>query len=76
MKKAVDKRTSLKTTPKSLLRQEKGQLILEYVLLISVVVVVAASLSRLLVSRNEDNPGVIINKWVQFLNLVGQDMGD
>ena len=49
-----------KVTVKSLLGQNKGQLIIEYVLLIFVVAAAAVLLSSLLVSRADGDEGVII----------------
>lgn len=65
-----------KVTLKSLVGQNKGQLIVEYILLVFVVVVVAVLLSKLLVSRQEGSTGLIITKWVQLLQMVGSDLGD
>ena len=59
----------------SRLRQNKGQLLLEYVLLIFIVVSAATVLTRTLVGRG-DNPGIIINKWSQLNQMVGEDIGD
>ena len=63
-------------TPKAILRQNKGQLIVEYVLLIFIVVTACALLTRMLVGRGDGNNGVVITKWSQLLNMVGQDVGD
>ena len=59
-----------------LLRQKKGQLIVEYVLLIFIVVSIATLMTRMLVGRGEGDNGIIITKWSQMLNMVGQDLGD
>lgn len=66
----------MKPTPIQIVRQEKGQLILEYVLLLFTVVVIATTLSRGLVGRRDGSSGVVINKWGQILEMVGQDLGD
>ena len=63
-------------TPKAILGQNKGQLIVEYILLIFIVVVVCALLTRTLAGRSPDNEGVVIVKWSQLLEMVGQDLGD
>ena len=65
-----------KVTAKSILGQNRGQLVVEYVLLIFMVVVLCALMTRLLVSRNPEDQGVIITKWSQLLEMVGQDLGD
>ena len=63
-------------TVKSKLRQKKGQLVVEYLLLIFIVTIAAVLLSRLLVGRTDGDSGVIIMKWQDLINMVGQDVGD
>ena len=62
--------------PKQILREEKGQLILEYILLLFIVVTIATILSRGLVGRTEGSTGVVVSKWNQILEMVGEDLGD
>jgi hypothetical protein len=50
--------------------------VVEYVLLLIVAVALAALIVRLMVSRNPDEPGVIINKWYQIIRTVGEDLAD
>lgn len=85
MPKKANGRISLKTenqkpysnvTPVSILGQNRGQLIVEYILLIVLVVAIATTLTRSLVGRGEGETGVIITKWAQLLEMVGQDIGD
>lgn len=69
--------SSQQITVKTILRQNKGQLVVEYVLLIFVVVVIATLLTKSLVGRNSDGTGgIIINKWSQMIQMVGSDLGD
>lgn len=63
-------------TVKSVLRQNKGQLIVEYLLLIFIVTVAAVLMSKLLVGRADGDSGVIITKWAQLLEMIGADIGD
>lgn len=65
-----------KTTILSPLGQNKGQLIVEYILLIVVVVMIATLLQSRLVGRGAGGVGIIISKWSALTTLVGQDMGD
>ena len=67
---------SQKVTLKTVLGQNKGQLVVEYVLLLAIAVMIAATLQSALVGRSEGNTGIIINKWGQLLELVGNDLGD
>lgn len=59
-----------------MLRQNRGQLLLEYVLLIFVVATAAVMLSSALVSRDDADPGIIVYQWNRLLEMVGQDIGD
>jgi hypothetical protein len=45
----------------------------EYVLLIIVGVTVWITLVRTLVSRDPNSPGVVVAKWQQIIQFVGQD---
>ena len=74
--KIKEKSSPRKVTPKTIIGQNKGQLILEYILLIFVVAAAAVLLSKSLVGRGEGEEGVIITKWAQLLQMVGQDLGD
>lgn len=63
-----------KVTLMSPLGQNKGQLIVEYILLIVIVVGIATLLQSRLVSRS--GSGIIINKWIALTQIVGEDLGD
>ena len=63
-------------TPKTILRQNRGQLIVEYILLIFIVVSICTILTRTLVGRGDDQAGLVIVKWSQLLQMVGSDVGD
>ncbi len=65
-----------KNTAQAILGQNKGQLILEYILLIFVVASVAVLLSSTLVGRGEGRRGVIVTKWNHLIEMIGQDVGD
>lgn len=71
MKKSLEQ-----TTPKSLIRQNSGQIIVEYILLMFIAVTIATLLTSQLVGRSDGNNGVIISKWVELLDMIGQDVGD
>ena len=63
----------LKANRKKLLGQNKGQIIVEYILLMVIVVSACAMLTRTLVGRG-DEPGAIIIKWNQLNQMVGADI--
>ncbi len=54
----------------------RGQVVVEYVLLLTLSVAFAALLVNLFVSRSEDNPGVLVQKWKELQEEVGKDLPD
>ncbi|MCB0378971.1 MAG: hypothetical protein KDD33_10800 [Bdellovibrionales bacterium] len=70
------KASSPKSTAKFLIGQNSGQIIVEYILLITISVAIATLLTTLLVGRGEGRSGIIINKWGQLLQIVAEDIGD
>lgn len=48
----------------------------EYILLLVIAVGLAALLTKQLVSRNTDDPGIITSKWFQILKDIGKDLPD
>jgi hypothetical protein len=50
--------------------------VVEYILLLVIAVGLAALLSKQLVSRNMDDPGIITSKWDQILKAIGNDLPD
>ncbi|WP_413294730.1 hypothetical protein ACLSU7_06410 [Bdellovibrio sp. HCB185ZH] len=55
---------------------KRGQIVVEYVLLLVIATGVAALLVSQLVSRNTDKPGVLTAQWQLILNAVGSDVPD
>ena len=55
---------------------QKGQIVVEYVLLLVIGVGLAALLISQLVDRNSESPGVLVAKWHQILQTVGNDLPD
>ena len=58
------------------LRTERGQIVVEYVLLLVVGVAVAMLITGQMVSRNPNSPGFLIKKWVDIINTIGKDTSD
>lgn len=58
------------------LRSSRGQVIVEYVLLMVIAVAVAALITKELVQRDPENPGILIQKWDDMLKEIGQDLPD
>lgn len=55
---------------------QRGQLVVEYVLLLSMAAIVAAIVVSKLGSRNPDEPGAIIKGWSAIIKSVGDDKAD
>ncbi|KYG61760.1 hypothetical protein [Bdellovibrio bacteriovorus] len=55
---------------------KRGQIVVEYVLLLTIAVGLSALLVKQLASRNSDEPGVLVSKWHNILNVVAQDVPD
>jgi hypothetical protein len=51
----------------------RGQIVLEYVLLLSVAVGIAALIVSSLASRDSAKPGIIISKWCEIQKLIRID---
>lgn len=55
------------------LRNQRGQLVVEYVLLLLVVVVIATTLVKGLISQDESEPGALVRAWQTMITIVGND---
>lgn len=58
------------------LNNNRGQIVLEYILLMLVAITIAVLITKQLVGRNPDNPGVVIQKWSQITQVIGADQSD
>ncbi|OFZ14863.1 MAG: hypothetical protein A2Z20_04545 [Bdellovibrionales bacterium RBG_16_40_8] len=54
-------------------RNERGQVAVEYVLILVVAVLIALILMKGLVSRNPNNPGALIAGWQSVAAWIGED---
>lgn len=54
----------------------KGQILVEYLLLMVIAIAVATLLTKQLVSRNDQSPGMIIRQWHQIIRSIGNDVPD
>ena len=55
---------------------ESGQIIVEYILLLVFAVSMAVLIMDQLVSRNENQPGLVTRKWSAIIQAVGVDFAD
>lgn len=60
----------------SVLNNQSGQVVVEYILLLTVGIGIAVLLSNQLVSRNADSPGIITGAWARINNTIGEDIID
>ena len=61
---------------KSTFRKDSGQIVLEYILLLVAGVGMAALVTSTMISRNEQNPGFLIVKWMKIIQEIGKDQTD
>jgi hypothetical protein len=57
-------------------RNSGGQVVIEYVLLLVIAVAMAALISKQLVSRDPDNSGILVKKWMDIQKTIGDDLPD
>lgn len=55
---------------------EKGQVLIEYILLMVIVVACASILMRGLVSRQTGRQGAVIRVWDDIIKIIGNDLPD
>lgn len=60
----------------SILRNRRGQIVVEYVLLLVVGVGLAILITSTMVSRNPDSPGFLVKKWYDIIQTIGKDTAD
>ena len=53
--------------------KQKGQILLEYILLITIVIFIARALIEGLVLRDQDNEGVVIKHWIAVSEIIAED---
>lgn len=58
------------------LKKNSGQVVVEYVLLLVIAVAMAALITKELVKRDPDNPGILVEKWDSILKTIGEDLPD
>ena len=58
------------------LTSPRGQVAVEYVLLLITGVAIASLIVSLVVSRSDTNPGFLVIKWQQIIDMIGSDVID
>ncbi len=67
---------AVKTSRKINLGSNRGQIVVEYVLLLVIGVGVAMVITSTMVSRNPDSPGFLVKKWFDIIKTIGEDTAD
>lgn len=57
-------------------RNNRGQLIVEYVLLLAIAAVVSGIVVNRIASRDPDSQGAIVTGWVKVIQSIGSDPVD
>lgn len=60
------------------MRNKRGQVIVEYLLIMVLMVAIAATLTKKLVGRGDDDSsqGVIVKSWSRMIKVIGNDLPD
>lgn len=61
---------------KSRKSSQRGQIVIEYILLLVVAVTIATIMIKGLVNRSTENPGIVVKKWREIQAEVGGDLPD
>lgn len=56
--------------------KNRGQVALEYILLLSLSVFIVLMMVRILVGADPENPGLIYRVWLDLLEIIGSDKPD
>ncbi len=55
------------------IRNRSGQVVIEYILLLVIVTGLGAVIIKGLVSRNSEEPGLLVAKWHSILKTIAED---
>ena len=58
------------------MRNQRGQIAVEYILLLLVGIAVATLIVSQFVSRNPESPRFLVQKWQEIITLIGEDPAD
>jgi hypothetical protein len=56
-----------------MIQSSRGQVVVEYVLLLVVAVALATIIVTQIVQRDPDNPGFLVKKWSDIQQTIGSD---
>lgn len=55
---------------------KRGQIVVEYVLLLTIAVTISALLVKQLVGREDEEPGILVRQWHVLMRSVAEDIPD
>ena len=55
---------------------QSGQIVVEYILLLTVAVALAALITKTMVGTDKDNPGFVLTAWKSIVGVIGADKAD
>jgi uncharacterized protein (UPF0333 family) len=58
------------------IKSQRGQVVVEYVLLLVASVTLALAITKLMVGRDPGNPGFVISAWNAIVEEIGADKAD
>jgi hypothetical protein len=73
MKPKTPLRFNLSHKPKGVAKSQSGQVIIEYVLLLVIIVGLSSLIVTQMASRNEDSPGFLIRQWNEIIKQIAAD---
>ena len=69
-------KTVYRSSADSILRSVRGQIVVEYVLLLVIGVSLAFLITSQMVSRSPENTGFLVKKWAAIIKAIGADPAD
>lgn len=66
----------MKSVYRNPVKNNKGQILVEYLLLMVIVIGCATLLTKSLVNRSDSNPGMIIKVWDGIIKNIANDLPD
>jgi hypothetical protein len=61
------------SSPQALIKNRSGQVLIEYLLLLVIVSSLGAIIIKDLVSRDADEPGLLVAKWHSIIKTIAED---
>ncbi len=55
---------------------QSGQIVVEYVLLLAIAVIIAALITKTMISPSADSPGFVLSAWRNVVEAIGSDKAD